>query len=634
MRVIESDLQTLKHLILDKTQGTPFFMEEVVQTLVEDGTLTGPPGHYQLTHHASTQHVLTLHIPTTVQGILAARIDRLAPEEKALLQQLAVIGRQFPVSLVKHVIAQPEAELYRLLASLQHKEFLYEQPAFPEVEYIFKHALTQEVAYGTVLQEQRKLLHERTGQALEALYGTTLHEHYSDLAHHYRRSPNTEKAIAYLQLTGQQAVQRSANTEAINHFTAALELLLTRPETPERATQELTLRVAVGPALMSAQGWGAPAVEQHYTRARALCVQLGNTPQWFPMLWCLCALYWNRGELRTAQPLAEECLQIAEHTNEVELLIPAHHIVGTISLQRGEFIRAREALVQSVARYQPQHHTLTPLFGNLNPRVFSLTRLATVLWCLGYPEQARIQMYDALRLAQEINHSSSLICALGWTAWLHRERGDGPIAQERADALMVLASDQGFSEYLAWGTIMRGTGLIVQGQWEEGVTQLRQVLETYEAENSRPKYLAWLAEGHRGAGQVDEGLAAVAEALRLVDKNDERYYEAELYRIKGTLTLQQFNVQGSKFKVNNPQSAVRNPQLKAEACFLKAIETAQRQQAKSLELRAVMSLARLWRQQGKKEEARQQLAEIYGWFTEGFDTKDLQEAKALLEELA
>jgi predicted ATPase len=193
-------------------------------------------------------------MPPTVQGILAARIDRLAPDEKALLQQLSVIGRQFPVSLIRQVLTQPEADLYRLLASLQRKEFLYEQPAFPEVEYIFKHALTQDVAYGTVLHEQRKRLHERTAQALETVYAATLSEHYSDLAHHYRRSANTEKAIEYLQLAGQQAVQRSANTEAIRDLTAALDLLLTRPETSERAAQELTLRLAVGPALRACPG--------------------------------------------------------------------------------------------------------------------------------------------------------------------------------------------------------------------------------------------------------------------------------------------------------------------------------------------------------------------------------------------
>jgi predicted ATPase len=258
------------------------------------------------------------------------------------------------------------------------------------------------VAYGTVLQEQRKLLHERTGQALETIYSATLSEHYSDLAHHYRRSANTEKAITYLHLAGQQAVQRSANTEAINHLTAALELLLTRPETPERVAQELQLRLTLGTALTAAQGYSAPAVGQHYTRARALCAQLGDSPQRVPMLWGLWLFHLARGELRTAQALAEECLQLAEQTQEAGLLLEAHLAVGDTCLWRGEFTRARGALEQSRALYQPQHHTLTPLYGNCNPQVYGLARLGLPLWSLGYAEQARKWSREAKGLLDEL----------------------------------------------------------------------------------------------------------------------------------------------------------------------------------------------------------------------------------------
>ena len=232
----DASLQALKPLILEKTEGTPFFMEEVVQTLAEDGGLSGERGHYRL-ETAPTE----LHISPTVQGVLAARIDRLTAAEKGLLQQLSVIGRQFPVSLVKAVVSQTEDELHQILASLQAREFLYEQPAFPESEYLFKHALTQDVAYGTVLQEQRKTLHERTGHAMEGLYRTSLSDHYSDLAHHYSRGGNAEKAVEYLGLAGHQAVQRSANDEAIGHFTTAIELQQTLPDSPERSQAELAL---------------------------------------------------------------------------------------------------------------------------------------------------------------------------------------------------------------------------------------------------------------------------------------------------------------------------------------------------------------------------------------------------------
>ena len=265
-------LTALKQLILEKTEGTPFFMEEVVQALVEEGVLVGERGRYRVESSATE-----VHVPQTVQGILAARIDRLTPEEKALLQQLAVIGRQFPVSLMKAVVSQAEDELYRLLASLQAKEFLYEQPVFPEPEYLFKHALTQDVAYGTVLQEQRKTLHERTGQAMEGLYRTSLSDHYSELAHHYSRSGNAQKAVEYLGLAGHQAVQRSANDDAIGHLATAIEVLTTLPDSPERNQHELALQVALGVPLTAVTSWGAPEVEKVYQRARELCKEVGGS---------------------------------------------------------------------------------------------------------------------------------------------------------------------------------------------------------------------------------------------------------------------------------------------------------------------------------------------------------------------
>ncbi|MBI3800074.1 MAG: hypothetical protein HY268_24250, partial [Deltaproteobacteria bacterium] len=621
-----TSLTSVKQLILDKTQGTPFFMEEVVQTLAEEGALVGEHGSYRL-----AQAPTTLQLPSTVQAILAARIDRLTSEEKALLQQLSVIGREFPLSLVRQVITQPEADLYRLLASLQRKEFLYEQPAFPEVEYIFKHALTQEVAYGTVLQEQRKRLHERTGQALEALYGTTLSEHYSDLAHHYRRSPNTEKAIEYLQLAGQRAVQRSANTEAISHLTAALELLLTRPETPERAAQELTLRLAVGPALIATQGYAAPDVGKVYARARELCQQVGDTQQLSSMLWGSFAVCLLRAELQMARELAEQLLQLAESAQDSALLLEAHYVLGDVLFWLGEFALARVHLEQALGLYDPQQHRAqAALYGQENRGVTSLCYAALTLWCLGYADQALARTHEELALADPSVPPFSQAFALIFATFLHQLRREAPTTREQAEAAIVLSTEQEFPYWSAWGTIFQGWALAEQSQEAEGIVQMDQGLVAYRATGTelvQPYILALLAEAYGKAGQTEDGLAAVAEALQRVEKNDERFYEAEVYRIKGELLLAQ---EGYR-----PQAeGSREKTEEAERCFHKAIEVAQKQQAKSLELRAVMSLVRLWQTQGKTAEARQMLADIYGWFTEGFDTKDLQEAKALLEELA
>ena len=434
-------LTPMKQLILEKTQGTPFFMEEVVQTLVEDGTLGGAPGQYQLTHD-----VLTLQLPSTVQAILAARIDRLAPDEKALLQQLSVIGREFPLGLVRQVITQPEADLYRLLASLQRKEFLYEQPAFPEVEYLFKHALTQEVAYGTLLHEQRKLLHERTGQALETLYRTTLSEHYSDLAHHYRHSGNTQKAVDYLHLAGQQAVQRSANSEAINHLTTALELLTSLPDTPTRIHQELLLQVALGVALGTTKGYASLEMGAVYTRARELCRQVGETPQLSLVLWGLYVSYLVRGELQTAREVAEQLLCVAESVRDPELLPWAHYAMGATLTWLGEFTLAREHVQQGTALYDPQFHHAHVLGYGQDPGIACLGFTSWIFWFLGYPDQALQKSAEALMLARELANPSSSAYALDWAAMFHQFRREERVARERGESAIALSIEQGFGQ--------------------------------------------------------------------------------------------------------------------------------------------------------------------------------------------
>ena len=263
-----------------------------------------------------------------MQGVLAARIDRLAPDEKALVQQLAVIGREFPLSLVRHVVSQPEEELYRLLASLQRKEFLYEQPAFPEPDYLFKHALTQEVGYNSVLIERRKTLHEQTGHAIEQLYHDRLEEHYSDLAHHYSRSGNTEKAMTYLHRAGEQAVQRSANADALSHLTTALELLQTLPDTLERAQQELRAAKHSGRAAGDDQRLYGPGSGTRLHPSPTLCQQLGETAQLFPVLLGLWVFYEVRGEHETALELAEQCFGLAQHLHDPGFLLEAHQSMG------------------------------------------------------------------------------------------------------------------------------------------------------------------------------------------------------------------------------------------------------------------------------------------------------------------
>jgi predicted ATPase/class 3 adenylate cyclase len=634
-----SPLQHLKHLILVKTEGNPFFMEEIVQALCEQGVLVrNPAGGPGFTPASRITVPTEFQLPPTVQGVLAARIDRLPPEEKALLQTLAVLGKEFALSLLTRVVEQPEDEVQRLLAHLRTAEFIYEQPAFPEPEYTFKHALTQEVAYNALLLERRRELHERTGQAIEALFPSRLAEHYGALARHYSRSGNAGKAVEYLQLAGQQAVQRSAHAEAISHVTTALDLLRTLPDTLERGQQELVLQTTLAQVWRVTKGVASPEVERATTRARELCQQVGETRQLFSVLLMLEAVYRLRAELATARELAEQLLRLAQRTQEPVHLAQAHATLGATLYTLGELVAARVHLEQVMVIYGSQSRCSQALASLHAPWVWvsCLSYTAWLLWLLGYPAQALEKSQQALTLAQEQAYPFRLAQALLWAAGLHQFRRERAEAQARAEAAMILSTERGFPDWLAVATMQRGLALAAQGHGEEGMAQIHQGLAAIRAtgvELGRPHWLALLAEAYGYMGQPQEGLSVLAEALTTVHNRGGRWWEAELYRLKGELLLQPV-VQGLGSGGLTPDAGLQTRDAEAEACFRQALDIARPQQAKSLELRAAISLSRLWQRQGKRAEAYELLAPVYGWFTEGFETADLQEAKALLEALA
>jgi predicted ATPase len=327
-------------------------------------------------------------------------------------------------------------------------------------------------------------------------------------------------------------------------------------------------------------------------------------------------------------------LSLAQRLQDPSLLLWAYRGLAEVSFHLGEFLAAKTYSENSVALYDPQQRRAQTFVYGEDPAMTVLLFYINSLFVLGYPDQALRKSHEALTLARELAHANSMGIASFTSAYVHCCRREHEAAREHAEAVIDLATERGLPFWLALGTIARGWALVEQGEGEAGIAQIRQGLAAYRAsgaEEIQTYSLARLAEAYGKGGQVEEGLATVAEALDFVDRTEERFYEAELYRLKGQLTLQQFNVQGSKFKVADPRPLTPNPQ--AEACFQKAIQIAQRQQAKSLELRAVMSLAKLWQRQGKQKEAHAMLAEIYSWFTEGFDTKDLQEAKGLLADL-
>jgi predicted ATPase len=619
----DAAIEPVRRLIAERTGGNPFFIEEIVQALFDDGTLVRN-GAVRV-----TRPLADLRLPATVQGILASRIDRLPAAQKDLLHTLAVIGRESPMRLFAQVAGISETELMEDLAILRAGEFVYEQVATADVEYVFKHALTQEVAYNSLLIERRKVLHERTAQSLETMFASQLEDHLSELAHHYSRSRNTAKAVEYLQRAGQQAAQRSANAEAISHLTAALTLLRTLPDTRERAKRELLLHLTFGPVWIATKGYAAAEVERVYLRARDLCWQLGETTQLFVALWGLSACYVTQAKFELACELGEQFLHLARSQQELTVSLEAYRQLGFNLVWAGECGQARACLEQGIALYHPQHHrALISQYGE-DAGVCCLAFVSQALWTLGYPEQAVKRIQDALSLARELAFPYSLALALLWAAYLHQFRREPQAARERAQEVITLAAEHGFPLYEALGTILQGGALVEEGRLEEGIAQIRNGQTAWQAlgaEIMRPYYLALLAEGYGKAGQTQEALIAVAEALDTVHKTGERFYEAELYRLKGTLFLQS-GVQG-------PASRSPAPQTESEACFHQAIEIARRQQAKSLELRATVGLARLLAIQGCRHEASAMLAEIYNWFTEGFDTADLKEAKALLDELS
>jgi predicted ATPase len=603
-----------------------------------------------------------LRLPATVQGVLAARIDRLPPDEKSLLQTLAVIGKEFSLGLLKKVIDQTEDNLLRQLSRLQTSEFVYERPAFPDIEYTFKHALTQEVAYNSLLIERRKVVHERAAQALEEIYRYKLDDRYSELAHHYSRSGNTQKAVDYLQLAGQQAVQRSAYTEAINHLTLALDLLKTQANTPERLQKELALQLSLGVSLQASRGFTAAEIEATYARARELCRDIGNSPQLFPVLRGLWQFYVTRAESKIAREIGEPLLRLAQNNPDPVLLSEAYHALGATLYFQGEFPAARQYLERSLALYDPQHAQTLAIRYGYDSKVGCLVRLAHVLWHLGYPDQGLNTLDTALSYAQKLAHPPTLGVALMFVTFFHSLRRDSHRAREGAEALIAYSTERGLSFFLIGGIIQRGWALGQQGQADEGLAELRHGLSLYDDSGTgvRVAYFIYAAETYARVGQLEESFAFLVRARSVLEEGGEELWSAEIYRLQGELTLQQqFKVPSSEFKVPNTQHPTPSTQVEveqeAEGYFLKAIDIAQKQQAKSLELRAVMSLVRLRQQQASEQragsreqgarntqyvtrtalaEAHRLLSGVYSWFTEGFETKDLQEAKALLKSLA
>jgi tetratricopeptide (TPR) repeat protein len=423
--------------------------------------------------------------------------------------------------------------------------------------YGFLHALYQEFWHERVSVGKRQQWHLRMGERKAAAYGNRAREIAVELAVHFEQGRDYRRAVQYLQRAAERATQRSAYEEALAHLTKGLELLKTLADTPERVQQELTLQLALNDALVTVKGYTVPEVEKTVTRAWELSQQLGETPQLFPVLWRRWLFYHNGWKFQTARELAEQMMHLAQRVQDRYLLSIAHACTGFPLYWRGELTSARTHLEQGIALYDPQQHP-RPTVHTADPRVNCLSYASWTLWRLGYPNQALKRSQEALALAEGLSHPVSLAYALGFAALFHLLRREGQLAREQAEAVITLSTEQGFPFWLAFGTMVRGGALAEQGQMQEGIAQMRQ---------SQMSFLApyVLAEAYGKVGQVEEGLTVLAEALAFVDKTGERVSEAELYRLKGELTLQQFQVSSSKFQVADPRPLAPSPQAEIEA---------------------------------------------------------------------
>jgi class 3 adenylate cyclase/predicted ATPase len=604
------DSTPLKRLLVERTEGNPFFLEESVRALVETGALVGERGAYRL-----AQPLASTQVPATVQAVLSARIDRLAPEDKRLLQAAAVVGKDVPYALLQAIAELPEDALRQGLARLHTSEFLYETSLFPELEYTFKHALTHEVAYGSLLQERRRALHAQLVEVIERLYPDRLAEHVERLAHHARHGEAWDEAVSHLHQAGLKAAARSAYREAAAYHAQALDALEHLPATPATPPRAIAIRLDLGLALLPLNDRMQEA-EDSYSIARELCLATRDTAQLFRALWGLWLLNGFTGRGQARQELAQELLVLARQREDPALMLEAHHAMCATALPLGEFRSGITSAEQGIALYDPQQHRgHAALYSGHDPGVCCRGHMAVMLWLLGFPERALHRTQEALALVEQLSHPFSLVHALVWTARVHYYRGEWEAVQHRIDAAMAVATEQGFDRFTASIAVLKVRLLIEQGQSAEGLSlpSLR-----FTGPLDAPLAQALLAESYRHVGRIEDGLHMISSALRVSLQTERNYYDAELHRLHGELLLSQ-----------GPPA-----RDEAEACFHEALALARQQEAKSLELRAATSLARLWQRQGKRAEAHQLLAEVYGWFTEGFDTADLRAARALLEELA
>ena len=626
----------LSKLIHKRTEGNPLFMLNAVDYLVAEELIIETEQCWELGVNIEEVQV---GVPDSIKQLIENHFDHLNTEQQRTLQAASVVGAEFSTLAVSAAIAEDRATIEQHCSELTRRhQFLKDCgiQVLPNGEtvgrYGFIHALYQSMLYEGVSAARRLQMHRRIAERGEEVYGERSREIAAQLAMHFERGSDYKRAAKYLQLAADNAIRRFAYREAVSLARRGLELLSKVPDSAERTEQELSLQLTLGVPLVATEGYAAPDVGSVYLKARELCHRLGRlTPDVSEVLWGLRTYHTLRAEFGTAREIAEQFLRVAADLPYSELTMRGHWALETIFVHLGEFALALEHYEKALVLYDPMRHRDDAFTHAQNPGVAMRCFAALALWFLGLPEQALTRIREGVSLARESSEPHTLAQALFFAAIVHQLRQEELKAQENAEAAITVCREHGLVLYQAMATATRGWALVTRGQHDEGFEQLGEGLTDHRltgAEVLLPHFLALLVDAFAKTGQVDEGLRILEEALGIVQRNGEKYYQAELYRLKGELLLAQ--PMG-----RDRESEIRNPRFdEAAACFSQSVQIAQQQKAKSWELRAAMSMARLYRKQKKQNEARQLLTEIYNRFTEGFDTVDLRKAKVLLNELS
>jgi predicted ATPase/class 3 adenylate cyclase len=609
---------SLAQEIVEKTEGVPLFVEELTRMVLESGILDKKDTGYELTSSSPF-----LAIPSTLYESLMARLDRLGTA-KEVAQIAAVIGKECSYDLLRAVSQFEETKLTGALIRLVDAELFDQRPTSSANNYRFRHALIRDAAYESLLKKKRRQYHRKTAEILQERFPETVEAQPELLANHFSEAGLIAEAVPFWIKAGQRAIERSADQEALRHLSRGLELLNLLPESLERFRDELLLQTCLGTALIATKGFSSPDVERAYSRARQLCQQAGEVPQLFPVLSGLWMFYTSRGEHVAARDLAEHCLRIAQTVEDTGLLVHSHQILGVGLIITGDFVKANENLQQALEKYDARKHRSMVYTYGQDPAAFVLTLISWPLWFLGYPDQALRRCREAETLAHQLNHPFTSLTVAAFGTWLYQFTRNPEAVEALASQAISISTDHGFAFYRPYGLIMRGWALTERGQVSDGIAQMRTGLDEYRTTGGgsiKPSFLSPLAEAYGKMGQFKQALNVLAEAKDLADENEERWWQAELHRIKGELLLQH----------RGGHTAMHNDEVEAEDCFHQALGVARSQRAKSLELRAAMSLCRLWIPQSRCSEAQRLLQKSLDTFEEGFETRDLTDAKLLME---